>query len=149
MSTTGTKRCRQAALQDQSRRWAALLGVGLLVPLVVARLLEPDPRGRGTHEQLGLPPCSSVALLGVPCPTCGMTTAWAHSVRGHMVEAFRASAAGTLLAALDLAAALWLLASALCARWLGRPPTPLWGAWLAGGVLGVTLIDWALRLWTV
>jgi hypothetical protein len=149
MSTTGTNRYPQAALRDQGRRWAALVGVGLWVPLVVARLLEPDPRGRGTHEQLGFPPCSAVALFGVPCPTCGMTTAWAHAVRGQVVEAFRASAGGTFLAALDLAASMWLLASALCGRWLGRRPNALWAAWVVGCVLGVTLVDWALRLGTV
>ncbi len=148
MSTTGTNRLPEAALTGQSRRWAALLGLGLLAPLVVACLLDPDPRGRGTHEQLGFPPCSFVFLFGVPCPTCGMTTSWAHLVRGHVLDALRANAGGTLLAALDLAASAWLLASAARRRWLVRPPGALAGAAIAGVVLFVTLVDWALRLWT-
>ena len=37
--------------------------------------LDPDPRGLGTHEQLGMTPCSWPATLGMPCPTCGCTTA--------------------------------------------------------------------------
>jgi len=36
--------------------------------------VEPDPRGFGTHEQLGLAPCKSMDTIGIPCPGCGVTT---------------------------------------------------------------------------
>src|SRR5207247_577108 len=51
---------------------AAALGMTAL--LGVARLVEPDLRGYGTHEQLGLPPCTFRLLTGIACPSCGMTT---------------------------------------------------------------------------
>ena len=47
---------------------------GILGLLVLARKLEPDPRGFGTHTQLGMRPCSFLRMTGRLCPTCGMTT---------------------------------------------------------------------------
>ena len=49
----------------------ALLSGGLLG---VAAWLEPAVAGHGTHEQLGLDPCTFLALTDVPCPMCGATT---------------------------------------------------------------------------
>ncbi len=66
----------------------------------VATRLEPDPEGFGTHRQLGLPPCTVREALGVPCPSCGMTTSFAHFVRGQWIQAAQANAAGLLLAVL-------------------------------------------------
>ena len=40
----------------------------------IALATEPDVRGHGTHEQLGMTPCSWPILYDEPCPTCGVTT---------------------------------------------------------------------------
>ncbi|MFZ5479485.1 MAG: DUF2752 domain-containing protein [Myxococcota bacterium] len=45
--------------------------------LAIAARLDPDPRGFGTHRQLGLGACPFLALTGFPCPMCGMTTTFA------------------------------------------------------------------------
>lgn len=74
---------------------AVVLNSGLLV---TARTLTPSHQGLGTHQQLGLPPCTSILLFQMPCPACGMTTSWAHLLRGHVLDAFRVNAGGTLLA---------------------------------------------------
>ena len=66
--------------------------------LTLAACLKPDPRGLGTHQQLGFPTCTMVTLFGYPCPTCGMTTAFAHTVRGELILAFKAQPAGLALA---------------------------------------------------
>jgi hypothetical protein len=58
------------------------------VVLTIARVLSPSPDGFGTHRQLGLPPCFFHQFTGIPCPTCGMTTSFAHTVRFHFYEAF-------------------------------------------------------------
>ena len=142
-SDTGLSR-----LSGRQRLWIAALGLGLLVPLGVAGRLEPDPRDHGTHQQLGLPPCSYFAVFGRRCPTCGMTTAWAYLVRGRVPAAFRASVGGALAAVLALAAVPWLLASAFRGRWLGWVPDSMRVAWVLAAVCAVTLIDWVVRIWT-
>jgi hypothetical protein len=84
-----------------------LWGLGLcgaLAVLVVARALAPDPSLVGTHVQLGLPPCAFLAWTGVPCPTCGLTTAFAHMARLEITMAARAHWLGPLLFALNVAA---------------------------------------------
>lgn len=73
-----------AATQDR------LIGLGMALPtgvlLVVARSLDPDPAGMGTHKQLGLGGCAMLTGTGVPCPMCGMTTTFAHLADLHLVE---------------------------------------------------------------
>lgn len=148
MSVTETTRPWRMRLGGPARLGAAALGVGLVVPLVVACLLEPDPHGRGTHQQLGLPPCSIVVLFGRPCPTCGMTTAWANVVRGRWTAAFRAHVGGTLLCLLDVVAVPWLLVSAMRGRWLGGAVPGVAGPWIAVVVALVTLVEWLWRLYS-
>lgn len=72
--------------QDQAQYLITLLLAS--TTLVIARLLPPSPRGVGTHEQLGLPPCVFLNLTGLPCPSCGLTTSFAHAARLHFSQAF-------------------------------------------------------------
>ncbi|MBI3272105.1 MAG: DUF2752 domain-containing protein [Planctomycetes bacterium] len=65
--------------------------------LAVAAWLKPDPRGFGTHEQLGLLPCGFLRATGLPCPTCGMTTSFACMVRGRFPESAAAQPFGAFL----------------------------------------------------
>jgi len=73
----------------------------------IAARLTPSPSGYGTHRQLGYPACLMPILTGHPCPTCGMTTAFTHAVRGQFLSAFHAQPAG-------LALALGLFAGCMC-----------------------------------
>ena len=68
--------------------------------LTVAAWLTPDPSGTGTHEQLGLPACGFLQRTGLPCPTCGYTTACALAAHGRIVAALRTQPAGATLALL-------------------------------------------------
>jgi hypothetical protein len=118
----------------------------LLVPLVVAWLLEPDAKGYGTHQQMGFPPCTLVALCGVRCPTCGMTTAWAAVVHGRLLDGLAASVGGVLLAFLAIGSVIGLAATAFFGR---RPrwfPDTNGFAWGGTAIAAVTLIDWAVRI---
>ncbi len=78
----------------------AWLGVwaGCAVTLGIAIWLDPDPRGLGTHEQLfrGGMPCSFVLTSGLPCPTCGMTTSFAHMMHLQPLAAFKVQPAGAI-----------------------------------------------------
>ncbi len=69
-----------------------------LTLLLVADRLSPDASGMGTHRQLGLPACGWVAGFGIPCATCGMTTAFAAAADGDLVASFRAQPFGAMLA---------------------------------------------------
>ncbi len=77
---------------------AALLAAGCLAVLVTAAVLKPATSGHGTHEQLGLPPCGWAAILDKPCPTCGMTTAFAAVASRRPLEAFLIQPMGAVLA---------------------------------------------------
>jgi len=59
-----------------------IFGLVLLFPtviiLTIALILDPDPSGIGTHQQLGLHPCSFWLWFEIPCPVCGMTTTFTH-----------------------------------------------------------------------
>ncbi len=132
-------------------RWERLLVLisgGLLLSLLfTAAMLRPSTRGFGTHQQLGLPPCSIRVFFDVRCPACGMTTSWAHTVRGQLPSALRSNIGGTLLAVLAVIAGPWGVISGIRGRWLWSPPSDLWVAALTIGVLLVTLGDWLVRLW--
>jgi len=113
--------------------------------LVVAWSLEPDARGWGTHEQLGLMPCFFRQQLGHLCPTCGMTTAWAHTVRGNFAHATLASLAGTMLCLAVGLAVPWMSLSAIRGRWfIGSPNASVWIVLLLIWV-GVAIMDWLRR----
>lgn len=94
-------------------------GLGGLTLLLLAVWLQPNPNGFGTHQQLGLPPCTFQFWFDIPCPSCGGTTAFAHFVRGQWGSALRANAASCLLAGLCVVGVPWSGASAWKRRYLG------------------------------
>ncbi len=56
---------------------------------VLSYSLTPDPRGYGTHEHLWLPPCYVQFFFHIPCPACGLTTAFALLAKGEWFQAFQ------------------------------------------------------------
>jgi hypothetical protein len=123
-----------------------LLAAGLVGLLGVARWLEPDPRGYGTHTQLGLGPCAFAVLTGRPCPACGMTTSFAWFARGCLGRSWQASPAGCLIALLTIPVASWLI---LCS-WFKKPvgfrsvEGPLIG--LLVSIVAASLAFWFIRI---
>jgi hypothetical protein len=118
---------------------------GMAGLLVLARTLEPDPRGFGTHVRLGLRPCAFATLTGRLCPTCGMTTAFAWFMRGRLDRAWQANPAGCLLAAGAIPLMVWLIACAVWSEPVGFRSLsgPLMGLLVAGLVLSLT--SWLVR----
>ena len=103
----------RTAMSRRNRLLVVAVGMGLAGLLAVAGLLMPSPNGHGTHQQLGLPPCTFLMLFGWPRPTCGMTMLPAHLSRGQWHMAWAANAGGTLLGLLAAAAVPWLLGTAI------------------------------------
>jgi len=58
----------------------------------------PATKGYDTHVQLGLEACGWPRIYGIPCPSCGCTTAASHVVHGHFVDAFVTQPFGAALA---------------------------------------------------
>jgi hypothetical protein len=121
-------------------------GLGLAALLVLAMCLKPDARGFGTHQQITFHPCTSLTWFGVRCPSCGMTTAWSHVVRGQLPSAVAANSGGALLAILAAMLAPWSIACAVRGRWMGGTPAPGAVLLLMVSLMGVTLLDWSVRL---
>jgi hypothetical protein len=127
-----------------------LVALGMMMGFGLALWLNPYPNGRehpntmGTHTQFGLPPCSFQKYMGVPCPSCGMTTSISLFAHGDILNSLYANCAGTLLAAFCLLFIPWAFVSAV----RGRP----WGILSMEDVLmrfivclvGVMLIRWGI-----
>jgi hypothetical protein len=123
-----------------------LVGATLATLLVTAACLPPNPYGMGTHQRLGLPPCSFVIWFGIRCPACGMTTSWAHLMRGHILQSAQVNTGGMLLGLAALAGAPWMLGSAVRGRWWIGPLDPQW-LLIGGGIIFlITSAQWCWRL---
>lgn len=122
--------------------WSLFLTAGF----ALAVSLDPDPRGFGTHQRLGLPPCTFRIMFDVPCPSCGMTTSFAHFVRGQFLRSAQANVAGLLLAAVCAMQVPWCWYSVCRGRlWkVSRPDVGM--VWLLTLICGVCLVQWAGRV---
>jgi hypothetical protein len=120
------------------------------VIFLLSLALQPNPRGLGTHTQLGLPPCGLYRSTGIPCPSCGMTTAFAWMARGRVLRAVSAHPFGAFAFAAGLAvcvASLWaLIRGRSLLDWLGRRSFGLWGTLLVLLALGSWVLKLALTL---
>lgn len=127
-----------------NRILAALLLLLSAGALALSFAVRPSPAGWGTHIRLGFPPCMFHTLVGLPCPFCGMTTAFAHMARGQVVQAFSCHVLGPafFLGTWILAAwSLWCLVG-------GVSPVPPWA--LSGRIqtIGVAILGagWAVNI---
>ena len=144
-SASGTN---SAGLARRSRFLAAIVGTGLLAVLLLASQLRPDPRGWGTHEQLGLPPCTFFLVVGKRCPACGMTTAWANVTHLRFADALRANASGAVLAVAAFGVGCSAIAVAVRGKRLAWQPKESAIAGLALLTASLVICEWVFRLLT-
>ena len=146
LSFTTERQRSDAPLGPAGRVLVGAWSVLLLCGFAVAWGVEPDPRGFGTHERLGLPPCTFRTLVGQPCPSCGMTTSFANFVRGRFAAAVQANIAGSCLAALCAAQIPWAWVSVRTGRWwrIARPDAA--ALWIAVGLAGICVAEWIARI---
>ena len=131
-----------------TRLLAGGIALACLAVLVVGALLPPAAEGFGTHQKLGLPPCGTVAAYGMPCMTCGYTTAFSHFAKGDLLSS-AITQPGGLAAAIATAAAVWIggyvaTTGRPAHRLLGRVPMWLWITLIATLLLG----GWAYKIVT-
>ncbi len=117
-----------------------------LAALAAGLWLRPDEQGIGTHRQFGLPPCGFLSLTGLPCATCGCTTAFALAVDGQLLRAFVVQPAGVAFALAVAGAALlsgWCVLSgaslAPVGRFIWRPRFVILAA-------GLVLLAWLYKI---
>jgi hypothetical protein len=119
---------------------------GSLVALAIAATLQPSDSGMGTHRQLGYPSCLWPVLTGYPCPTCGMTTAFAFAVRGRFGSALLAQPAGLVAAIATMLAAVLSVDVIVTGRAWSVNGYRLRPDRVAMGVLAVVAAGWAFKL---
>jgi len=152
----------EAAGLVRAGRWAAWprasagQRAGQAVTLVVlvgliglGQYLTPSPTGAGTHCQLGLPPCGMLETTGLPCPTCGVTTAFSLAAHGRLAEALATQPFGLAIFLLVAGGALGLAAALATGRSILPLLTP-WTLTTTGLALMLLLLgSWAYKLATV
>ena len=136
--------CGKLSILEHAAYGAACLSLAIV--FILSAWLHPDPAGLGTHTQLHLPPCGFYEVFHKPCPSCGMTTAFAWMIHGHPVKAVRSQPAG---AAVFIAGVF--LAFYLPWAWSRRrPPLALLDAPaflpVVLALIAIILVVWAVRV---
>ncbi len=101
-------------LQASWRALGGFVSLGALGVLTIASALRPSADGHGTHTQLGMPECAWTVTVDLPCPTCGMTTSFAHAAGGDLLASMQTQPMGLVLV-IGTAAAFWAGLHALVA----------------------------------
>ena len=123
-----------------------LLGtLAAVAVLVTAVRLDPDPRGYGTHEGLGLAPCGYLAKTGQKCLSCGLTTSFSNLAHLRPGAAWNANPAGIPLFLLALVSPFWLLHALGTGRDPFRFLSDRLGRWVLPAVTAVLVVTWILR----
>jgi hypothetical protein len=134
-------------LSWKGRVIALAVAMACLGVLVVAARLNPSRTGVGSHRQLGLQECQFESRTGLPCPTCGMTTSFAHFVRGQIVASLWVQPMATVLA-LMTTIAFW---GGIYIAFTGRPAHRLLnlvpGKYYLWPLLVFGVLAWAWKIW--
>lgn len=120
-----------------------------LTPLLCVQTLRPTdsgPQALGTHTQAGLPPCSFEQSTSLPCPTCGVTTAFTHAAQGRPDDALATQPLGFTLALFLGMAAVWGGWAAWTAMPIDGMVSSIFSRRFAMVLIAVMLLGWIYRL---
>lgn len=126
-----------------------LLGFGLAaiaLIVVLATVVEPDARGFGTHERLGLPACIPMEKWGIPCPGCGVTTSIALAWHGQVQASIHNQPFGFITAVALPSYAIWAIVTALCGRNLATSVSRWRLGWFGIVLVAVMALSWLYKL---
>lgn len=130
------------------RAVAVTVAAAVIAAVVALAGVRPDPRGFDTHVQLGMARCGWPLHYGMPCPTCGCTTAACLIVHGRWIDAVVTQPFGAILAVVGI----WLGGHALWCLLRGRSfldllvRLPIWRIAFGGVVL--LLAAWGYKCLT-
>ncbi len=143
-STELAGRARGWRLAMSVRLYGLLAAAPAALLLLTAWELSPDPSGAGTHAELGLGRCSFLVVTGIPCPSCGMTTAFAAMAHGQLHTALRAQVFGAMLFFVTCAALMIGLAQFITGRnfLAALKPSKLW-LWIG---LACLAAGWIIKI---
>lgn len=135
-------------LRERAISLALLLPTGVILGL--ARWLEPAAEGYGTHTQLGLNGCTILTYTQIPCPMCGMTTAFSLSAHLRPIQALLTQPFGVVMFLMTAGVAGIALAELIWPTgrwqrlwvWLKPRESLLSVLFLVGLVLG-----WLYKIW--
>jgi hypothetical protein len=123
---------------DARRSKARQAGV-IAAALALAALTNPN-------RPLPFEVCGFKLLTGLPCPTCGMTRALCHALRGHWSQSITSHPAGLIFAAGLVGWLLWSAAEAYRGRPIAEAPRRrLTHALIVAGV-AVSGVFWVTQL---
>jgi hypothetical protein len=113
--------------------------------------LNPSGGPLGIERQLGTARCGFYAKYGIPCPTCGWTTAVSHLYHGQIFQAFFTQPAGAIFGVLMLIGFAISLGGLLTGRWMG--PRRQWILANRYRLLGwcalILAVSWVYKIWAV
>jgi hypothetical protein len=127
---------------------AAVVAIVAATILGIAAWVTPSPTGLGTHRALNLPPCGWIAIGDLPCPTCGMTTAFAHAADGNFLASFQAQPLGFVLAIAVAITLLVCIQVAITGSRLGWIFTRLWGKRMGWAIALTVVAAWGYKVVT-
>jgi hypothetical protein len=137
---------RPRTVTPYARFIALLVAAAALAPLVIGLNLRPSADGVGTHLSMGFQRCTFLAQTKLPCPSCGMTTSFAHFVRGQWLASLYVQPGGFALA-LTCAALFWAaLYMAVTGRPIHRLTNQLPGVKGLPIVLGFFILAWGWKI---
>lgn len=142
LSADDSMKKKSSTCGNSYRLTAGIITLACAALLVIAALVTPNPKGVGTHKQLGLTACGFYERTGYPCPTCGMTTAFAYMVRGQIYQAFAVQPAGALAALLCAVGVLTGAYVAITGRCLDRYTRRLSASRILWAAVAVVLGSW-------
>lgn len=129
-----------------NRLVALAIAAVALVVLVIASQLTPSPTGMGTHEALGLNQCEFVVRTGLPCPSCGMTTSFAHFANGNWPASGYTQPMGFALAVLACTAVWGGAYVAISGRPAWRVVRAVPGTTIVVSLLVLVVAAWAWKI---
>jgi hypothetical protein len=140
---------QQAGTSAQNRLevrvWCAFVFLICAAMYGLALYLTPT---EGLHEKFGMPKCGMLETTGIPCPTCGCTTAVTFFAHGHPISSFLTQPFGFAVALVGLILLPLTFWGMVTGRWKGPSMWFLswhWQYWTYGGA-ALLLLAWVYHI---